>query len=257
MSLDPLPKPKSTLAKGKINSEYEDFLLGDAIGGVPFSHWTAHLRFFWGWYSEEPDFNCAEGDLSHLQQAISEELHTAGYPDLAREISAAGSAAAINTTIFAQYTNETSLYGEVNAALRQAHTGASLRGHPLSAWMLQFNSALRLRSDFDGPAYRGVYMTSNDIDQYQLGLMFEWAAFVSASKYRDTALDYRGSVLFDITPGGSYSMYAKRNPFDIAEHSTFPGEQEVVFPIACTYRVTNIRKDGRRSLISLETVDQY
>jgi hypothetical protein len=123
--------------------------------------------------------------------------------------------------------------------------------------MLQFNSTLRLRPVFDGTAYRGVDMPSSDIDQYQPGLMFEWAAFVSASKDRDAALDYRGSVLFDITPGGSYSMHSKRNPFDIAEHSTFPGEREVVFPIACSYRVTNIRKDGRRSLISLETVDQY
>jgi hypothetical protein len=184
-------------------------------------------------------------------------LHTAGYPDLAREISAVGSAIAINATIFNQYTRETSLYGEVNTILRQAHTGVSLKEHPLVPWILQFNSALRVRPLFDGTVYRGVDMAISDIDQYQPDLMFEWAAFISASKDRETALDYRGSVIFAITPGGSYSMYGKRNPFDIAEHSAFPDEQEVVFPIACTYRVTSTRKNGRRSLISLETVDQY
>jgi hypothetical protein len=84
--------------------------------------------------------------------------------------------------------------------------------------------------------------------------MFEWAAFISASKDLNTALDYRGTVLFDITPGGSYSMHGKRDPYDIAAHSTFPGEQEVVFPIA--WYLPGNKHQERRSPISDQLGDR-
>lgn len=257
MSLDLLPQPVSTVSRGEINHEYEDFILEESVGDVSFPHWTAHLREFWGWYEEEPEYCAAEADVPLIRETISDGLWAAGYRDFARDIAAAESDAAINSTLFAQYTTQSNLYGEVNTLLRTAHSGASLRGHSLVPWILQFNCALRLQPIFDGVAYRGADMTNADVDQYQPGLMFEWAGFISASKERETALDFRGSALFDITPWGSYSMYGKRNSFDIARYSVLPGEQEVVFPIACTYRVTNVQKDGRRTLISLQSIDQY
>jgi hypothetical protein len=194
LSRDPLPHPKSTFATGEINPEYEDFILEDSVENVAFPHWTAHLRSFWGWYAEEPDYNCAEDDLPRLRKVISEGLCAAGYPDLARDIASAVSAVAIDTIIFSQYTNETNLYLNVNRMLREAHTGANLRGHPLVPWLLQFNSGLRLKPIFSGTSYRGVDMPSSDICQYKLGLMFEWAAFISARPQHSPGLPRKRAV---------------------------------------------------------------
>ena len=257
MCLTDLPEPAPTLAIEEVNHEYEDFILEDTPEAVKFPHWTAHLRSFWGWYGEEPDYRCTEEDLPQLKQVISDGLRAIGYLDFAKNIEAAENDAAINAEIIFQYTSETGLYGDVNRLLRTSHRGDILRGNPLAAWILQLNSAIRQKPEFEGISYRGSNMQSSEIIQYQPGLMFVWSAFISASQNRDIAIDHRGNVLFDIKPGGSYSMYGKRNPFNISEHSNFPGEQEVVFPIACTYRVINIRKDAHRTLISLQTVDQY
>lgn len=101
-------------------------------------------------------------------------------------------------------------------------------------------------------------MNDCDIAAYKPGLLFEWASFVSASTDRNVADAFDGNVLFEIVPSGVLSMYGKRNPYDIAAFSTFPDEREVVFPIACTYRVLNIEKTaGSKMQIRLETVDFY
>ena len=64
LSLVAVPPATLTLSHdGTVNHEYEDFILMDKVENVPFTHWTAHLRYFWGWYSEEPNFACAESDF--------------------------------------------------------------------------------------------------------------------------------------------------------------------------------------------------
>ena len=116
---------------------------------------------------------------------------------------------------------------------------------------------MRLCPLYEGIAWRGVRMTEDDIEQYELGRMFEWASFVSATRERGVAEAHRPNVLFEISPWGSHSLYGKRNAYDIAAYSIFPDEREVLFPVACTFRVKSIERWDRRAHICIETVDQY
>lgn len=67
--------------------------------------------------------------------------------------------------------------------------------------------------------------------------------------------EYRPNVLFEISPWGSHSLWGKRNAYDIAAYSIFPDEREVLFPVACTFRVKSIERAGRSTHIRIETVD--
>lgn len=247
----------ATFATAPLDHEYEAYLFGSDVEAVPFPHWTAHLREFWGWYAEAPDYTTSAEHLPTVKAMIAEGLVQQRLEDLAEEVTQAKSGEELNCCLVRQYTREGRLYREINEVLRRGHVGEDLRQHGFTPWVLQFNSAIRQRPIFEGVSYRGARLTPADIDKYQPGLMFEWGGFISASKHRDVAVDIAGNVLFEITPWGSYSMYGKRNPIDIAELSIAPDEAEVIFPIACTFRVKGTRKEGHRSVIEMETVDQY
>jgi len=256
LASDPTPSLLHTISQGGVDHEREGFVFGTAVENIPFSHWSAHQRSFWGWYSEEPNYHPEADEVSRLKELVANGLSAAGFHAYAEEISRADDSDKINQTIIRQYT-ASNLYNAVNSALRLAHGGVSLENHPLIPWMLQFNCAMRVQPKYDGVSYRGVRLKSAEIELYVPQLMFSWAPFISASKNIATALDTRGNVIFDITPGGSHSLYNKRNPFDISGLSELPDEQEVIFPLGCTYRVLAFRREGHRAHISLQTVDWY
>lgn len=258
LSATPLPTPLKTLTPLGRYHEYEEFVLGPDIGAVAFAHWTAHLRSFWGWYSVEPDYEAGDGEIPDLRKAIAQGLRVAGFGGFAAELERCGSNESINRALLAQYTSDAGLYEAVNRELRRAHDDAQLADHPLTPWVLQLNAALRQRPTHEGPSYRGAEMSLEDIAMYSEGLLFEWATFVSASTDRDVAKAYDANVLFEIVPSGALTMYGKRSPYRIADFSAYPDEQEVVFPIACTYRVLAVeRETPTRTKISLESVDFY
>lgn len=246
-----------TLALGEATHEHETFLLEEALDSEPFAHWSAHLRSFWGWYEEAPNYHPDPGDYPALREMIALGLSSAGYPDFAMDLHTVHSVEDLNARLFLQYTAESRLYPEVNSLLRTAHAGEDLKTHPLKPWILQLNSAMRLCPLYEGVAWRGVRMSENDITQYACGRMFEWASFVSATREREVAEEYRPNVLFEISPWGSHSLYGKRNAYDIAAHSIHPAEHEVLFPVACTFRVKSIERERHRTHIRIETVDQY
>lgn len=103
LSLDSIPPPDATFAQNQLGHEYEAFLLGPDVDAVRFPHWTAHLREFFGWYDEKPDYVTAEGDLHAVKDAISTGLAAFGYEALALEVEAAGSGDALNDLLIAQY----------------------------------------------------------------------------------------------------------------------------------------------------------
>ncbi len=223
----------------------------------PFDHWSAHLRAFFGWYSEPPDYHVSETELPTLRDMIASGLRNEGFGTFAESLAAAATETDLNNEIIRQYTAESPLYSSVNKLLRSAHAGASLVDHPMTAWMLQFNCAIRLQPVYEGTSYRGAEMSNEDIACYKPGTMFVWGPFVSTSKSRRVAEAYSAGVLFEITPWGSYSMYDKRNPYDISGLSDFPDEEEVVFPTSCTYRVTDATERNGIVHIAIQTVDQY
>jgi hypothetical protein len=84
--------------------------------------------------------------------------------------------------------------------------------------------------------------------------MFIWAPFTSASKSLGACLD--GNVVFEFRPVSALSQFGKRAPRDIAAFSSFPDEEEVLFPMCCAFRVTsNERRAGDQAIIRLDVLD--
>lgn len=252
-----LPQPLHTLDFEYVNPEYEGFILEPTVDEVPFSHWTDHLRSFWGWYAQEPDYSISDNDLPKLKRMISDGLKRAGFVRFSEEIDGCGTGNEVCNSVIRQYTEETPLYSTVNSLLRGAHAGQVIREHPLSPWMLQLNTALRQRPTIDQTVFRGANMPKADIDEYNIGRMFHWASFVSVSRDRDKAIFRDTNVVFEIEPWGAVSMYGKRNSYDIAALSEFPDEEEGIFPFACTFRVHKMEEAQGMTTISLHSVDCY
>ncbi len=137
--------------------------------------------------------------------------------------------------------------------LRKCHDNTIHGDINLVPWILQFNIAIRRQSEYGGECYRGATLDENDIKKYQKGKLFVWAPFISSSKSEETCLG--GNVIFKIHPAGAYSMHDKRNGREIFQLSVFPDEEEIIFPMACACRVTEIEKSSFETYISLETVD--
>ena len=254
----PVPDPLMTMDALGQHHEYESFVLPENVDDVPFLHWTAHLRSFWGWYAGDPDYSASVNDLPKLREVIAAGLGEAGFCDFGAEILNTTTDADLNRVMIGQYTSDAGLYEVVNQQLRHAHIKEALHGFSLAPWILQFNAGIRQQPSPEGCFFRGVQMSEEEIAAYTPALLFEWASFVSASTDREVATAFNGNVLFEITPGGSHSLYGKRNPYDIAAFSLYSEECEVIFPMACTYRVVDVeRTSSTRIAIKLETVDFY
>lgn len=251
------PMTPSTFGQHGAIYELETFLLEDAGDTERFSHWSAHLRSFWGWYDAPPVYTPRPHEFELLRCQIAEGLGRVGFAEFAEEIATCTDVDALNLQILRQYTCESRLYAEINQFLLSVHSGAELRSHPFKAWILQLNCAMRLRPLHEDVAWRGVHMSAAAIAAYQPEVMYTWATFVSASRDRRVAEDLRANVLFEIFPWGSHSLYAKRNAYDIASASTHPDEGEVIFPVACTFRVKSVTRTAKRAHVVVETVDQY
>lgn len=97
-------------------------------------------------------------------------------------------------------------------------------------------------------------MIRSDIDLYKVGDLFIWAPFVSASKSEDQCIG--GNALFEITTTTHFfGLNDKAYPRDISSKSVYPDEQEVLFPIACAYRVESVKIEPDATRIGLHTID--
>ncbi|MBZ9887312.1 hypothetical protein LB559_05055 [Mesorhizobium sp. BR1-1-3] len=239
--------PLKTMSALGVNHEYENFIVPRNVEAVPFQHWTAHLRSFWGWYADPPDYAASPNDLPKLIVQISNGLAASGNAEFAKQVLACTDDASLNRAIISQYTADTTLYEQINGLLRTAHDGGALHSSPFAPWILQLNAALRQKRAIEGPVFRGALISEAHLATYTPDLLFEWASFISATPDLDVATEFDGNVLFEIKPSGSHALYGKRNPYDVSEDSVFPDEFEVIFPIACTYRVLSVGSAKGRS----------
>jgi hypothetical protein len=190
LALDATPSLLHTISQGGVDHEREGFVFGAAVENIPFSHWSAHQRSSWGWYSEEPDYHPEAHEIPALKDLIANGLLSAGYDNYADDIRRAVDADQINAIIIKQYTSA-DLYNFVNQTLRLAHGEVSLENHPMIHWMLQFNCAMRIQPKYDGISYRGARLENPELEQYVPQLMFSWAPFIGIERCRNR-VGYKG-----------------------------------------------------------------
>ncbi len=202
-------------------------------------------------------------NFDQLRDIISSSLKSSNFIEQANEVASCKDEAKLNDIIVRQYTEETDLYKVVNSKLRDCHLYQDYDtvindedDKFLAPWILQLSSCIKILPHYKEKVYRGANLSEEDISLYNIGDMFIWAPFVSASKYRENC--FGGTVLFEInTSTHFFGMNDKAYPRDIANKSIFPDEEEVLFPIACAYRVERIEKFSDHTLIELQTLDQY
>jgi hypothetical protein len=257
------------VGKPLTNSDYigmvfeEPVILHSAAHRLKFMHWANHLNSYFGLYNDEEICFRANDRLNDLKYEIYRSLTTEGYIDQAVEILNSNNEDELNKIIIRQYTDESPLYYEVNEILRYCHnyqTGPEIgEGNvkkyeaKLAPWILQLNSAIRTQPYYTKIAYRGCNLSPQEIEQYRINEIFVWSSFISASKSIASCLG--GNVLFEIFTESAMSINDKRYARDISHYSVYLDEEEVLFPLACAYRVQYIKKENEITKFGIATVD--
>ena len=241
----------------------EPIILHSTAHRLKFKHWAEHINSYFGLFSnEQPLYSCEER-LDILIDEISKGLRMEGFCTQSQEISNIKTENELNKVIIRQYTEDSELYLKVNELLRWCHNyqvKPKLEDNivekyetPLASWILQLNSAIRMQPYYEKISYRGANISEHEISMYKENEIFVWGSFISASKSKDVCLG--GNVLFEIFTESALSINDKRFPRDISRLSEFPNEEEVLYPIACAYRVHYIRKENKLTIIGIATVD--
>ncbi|NGT95623.1 hypothetical protein G6Y98_07405 [Clostridium perfringens] len=240
----------------------EPIILHSTAQRLNFQHWAEHIYSFFGTLSNEPpQYSCKER-LDILIDKIVNGLKIEGFHTQSEEITNVKTQDELNKTIIKQYTEETNLYLRVNEILRGCHNYQNENNseddikkyeEPLAAWILQLNSAIRREPYYEKKSYRGATLSDYEISMYKENEIFIWASFISASKSKEACLG--GNVLFEIFTESAMSLNDKRFPRDISKLSEYPNEEEVLYPLACAYRVHYIKHEGDLTVIGVATVD--
>lgn len=257
------------VGKPLTNSDYigmvfeEPVILHSTAHRLKFMHWANHLSSYFGLYNDEEMCLSVNDRLNDLIYEIYRSLSTEGYIDQAEEILNCNNEDELNRLIIRQYTDESPLYYEINEILRYCHnyqTGPEIgEGNvkkyeaKLAPWILQLNSAIRTQPYYTKVAYRGCDLSDQEIEQYRINEIFVWSSFISASKSIASCLG--GNVLFEIFTESVMSINDKRYARDISYYSVYPDEEEVLFPLACAYRVHYIKEENGITKIGIATVD--
>lgn len=259
LSSSPLPKPVTIITDG-IFFECETFILSEALkntGGVSCIHWMNHLLL--RYYPDNigpKDVYFTRGKFEDLRLLIGGRLIDAGFGREAREVGSADSEENMNQMIIRQYTRD-DVCSAVNLLLRDGVMGRNIGAHPLAAWILQLNAALRLLPEYRGVTYRGASFSSTDLEQYQIDAQFIWSAFTSTTKSEAIAHDFRTNVLFEFHPCCHPTGWDKRAGRLISHASDITSEEEVLLPMCCAFQVAERRREGTFDRIRLNVLSHY
>lgn len=234
--------------------ECENFLLDGAVGKSSLAYWAAHtLHFYLQIEGKQP--YTAEERFPDVKNLIVKGLKAAGFTRQSEEIKNCAKEEELNAILIRQYTEESSLYYEVNSLLRRGHHAEDVSAHPLVPWIAHLNAVIRNEPEHLDVAFRGAALTSETIAKYVPGQQFVWASFTSLSTRVDNCLT--GNVLFRVYPKSAISEYGKRAPRVIAQYSQFPDELEVILPLGCAFRVTRNERVGSSHEIDLDLYDHW
>lgn len=156
------------------------------------------------------------------------------------------------------YTDETPLYHEMNQALRE---DSMEKMRYFGAYIKELRDVFKtdhedqIITPFEGTVWRGITFPDPDaaVRQYAVGSIFVWPAFTSMSTAKDAAMNF-GNVVFQIAccpPPGHYDddspEYA---PASVEKWSSYPSEQEILFPPNVKFRVQEIRQPDEENGLS-------
>lgn len=243
-----------TLSKNLEIYECENFLLDGAVEKHELAYWAAHTRHFHLQLNGKQPYTC-EDKFPDVCALIAGGLDAAGFVRQCRDILACNDEKSMNATLIGQYTEECSLYYQVNALLRKGHHGEDIGAHPLVPWIAHLNAIIRNEPEYLDVAFRGAAFVTETIEKYVPGTQFVWASFTSVSTRVEACLD--GNVLFRITPKSGMSLHGKRAPRLISRYSQFPNENEAILPLGCAFRVIRNEKVGASHEIDLDLYDHW
>lgn len=239
----------------------EPVILHYCLEKHPYLHWVEHIeslpRHING---DSPTYHIRE-KFNELKLLIRDTLKNSNFKEQASEIEMCKNEDQLNNTIIRQYTEESELYRVANQKLRDCHLYQNVKSKIddtndefLAPWILQLSSCIKKLSHYRETCYRGTTLTADEIKLYKKDKLFIWASFVSASKTKEQC--FGGNVLFEIDSRNHFNgLNDKAYPRDISTKSVYPEEDEVLFPIACAYRVEGVRKIANMTIITLNTID--
>jgi len=156
------------------------------------------------------------------------------------------------------YTMETSLYHEMNKALRDDDLE---KLKLLGAYIKELRDVFltdheyQIIKPFRGTVWRGISRVP-DLDKakrtYVPGKDFLWTAFTSTTTNKNVAMNW-GQIVFEIKCDPPDGMYADEvfeyAPADVKEFSAYASEDEVLFPPNVKFRVLDVKEENGKPLI--------
>jgi len=162
-----------------------------------------------------------------------------------------------STFFLRAYTSSTIFYERLNLKLAQ-HADSQLNPANLP-WYLALPKHLYHQNTLSqyhylGNTYRGMIMTENDFDQYQVGEIILNKAFLSTSTSRSVAEFFAlsGSDSIQKVTISSYKIVNENVALDLSTFSEFPSEQEVLILPGFYFKITAITPKDRYIEIELE-----
>jgi hypothetical protein len=160
------------------------------------------------------------------------------------------------------YTEETLLYGTLNYTMRTPHTPNTPTDTELKRYCDYIVHTERALSSLPthvsevlGKVYRGIkILLSPDI--YALGKRITWQAFSSSTKKQTATLEFV-SVLPGRKLSGSLFVIDSITAKDIRHFSTFPSEEEVLFPPNSQFKVEKLVTSEQEKRAELDQLCAY
>eukprot|EP00802_Teleaulax_amphioxeia_P014815 Tamp_14893.p1 GENE.Tamp_14893~~Tamp_14893.p1 ORF type:complete len:434 (+),score=102.83 Tamp_14893:202-1503(+) len=160
------------------------------------------------------------------------------------------------------YTEETLLYGTLNYTMRTPHTPNTPTDTELKRYCDYIVHTERALSSLPthvsevlGKVYRGIKILLNP-DIYALGKRITWQAFSSSTKKQTATLEFV-SVLPGRKLSGSLFVIDSITAKDIRHFSTFPSEEEVLFPPNSQFKVEKLVTSEQEKRAELDQLCAY
>ena len=144
------------------------------------------------------------------------------------------------------YTYDSFFHRVLNKALREKDLSKLETLGPICYLITNYS---RVSRDYIGTVYRGMNLTSSEIQGYQkaIGQWKTWAAFASTSKDPRVAKAFTGNTLFiiEITQTALASIRA----YDITHLSRYPDENEVLVLAGVSFQILDVQEDASQRYI--------
>ena len=189
---------------------------------------------------------CAQGIIKEATSQQNHSMAEAVY--MAEKIRQCSSKTRIEVAqlCIGFYTRDSFLYRTLNKALREKDLSKLETLGPVCYLVTNYS---RVSRDYIGTVYRGMHLSSNEIQAYRqaVGQWKTWISFASTSKDLRVAKAFKGNTLFVIEITETTATSARA--YDIAHLSRFPDEDEVLVLVGIAFQILNVQEDAPQRYI--------